>query len=159
METETLSVTICYESSKKLSNKKFNTWIAKEALSHDFADGKGLIKLKKTVERITDKNGFRNSETLTSIVLPDSLTEIGERAFTLCKKLSSVIIPNSVTEICRFTFNGCSSLVSVVIPDSVKKIGDFAFYGCDNLSEETKERIRSIQKSSKSKAEQQYFVE
>ena len=36
--------------------------ITKEAFSHDFADGKGVIKLKKPVEKITDKNGFREAK-------------------------------------------------------------------------------------------------
>ena len=102
---------------------------------------------------------FHGQTSLTSIVIPNSVKRIGSSAFGECSGLVSLVIPESVTEINESAFSGCSSLVSVVIPDSVKKIGDFAFYGCDNLSEETKERIRSIQESSKSKAEQQYFIE
>ena len=71
---------------------------------------------------------------ITSVVIPDSVTEIGEGAFSDCTSLESVEIPSSVTEIGVHAFSGCTSLSSVVIPDGVKKIGDYAFKDC-NISE------------------------
>lgn len=44
-------------------------------------------------------------------------------------------IPDSVTSIGNYAFSGCSSLTSVTIPDSVTSIGNYAFYGCNSLSE------------------------
>ncbi len=61
-------------------------------------------------------------------VIPDSVTEIGERAFRGCSGLSSVTIPDSVTEIGSSAFIG-SGLTSVTIPDSVTSIGEWAFSG------------------------------
>ena len=71
---------------------------------------------------------------LTSVVLPDSVTMIDRDAFSGCSGLTSVVIPDSVTEIRGGTFAGCSGLTSVVIPDSVTKIGENAFYGCIGLT-------------------------
>ena len=66
--------------------------------------------------------------------IPDSVTSIGDYAFSGCSGLTSVVIPDSVTSISLFAFHGCSSLTSVVIPDSVTSIGERAFSGCSGLT-------------------------
>ena len=71
---------------------------------------------------------------ITSVVLPDSVQEIGDFSFKGCTGLKSVVIPNSVQKIGRHAFENCKSLASVKIPDSVQKIGDYAFYGCSSLT-------------------------
>ncbi|MCQ2198831.1 MAG: leucine-rich repeat domain-containing protein, partial [Paludibacteraceae bacterium] len=71
---------------------------------------------------------------LTSIVIPESVTKIGNGAFSGCTSLTSVEIPNSVTEIGAEAFSGCTSLTSIVIPESVTKIGNGAFSGCTSLT-------------------------
>ena len=72
---------------------------------------------------------------LVSIVIPNSVTEIGYGAFAFCTMLTSIEIPNSVTEIGEGAFGCCTSLTSVVIPDSVTKIGEGAFVCCYKLVE------------------------
>ena len=67
-------------------------------------------------------------------VIPDSVTEIGEEAFSKCEKLTNVNIPNSVTKIGKYAFRGCTALTSVNIPESVTKIGNEAFSGCTALT-------------------------
>ena len=44
--------------------------------------------------------------------------------------LTSIDIPNSVTEIGDGAFQDCYSLATIDIPNSVTKIGNSAFYGC-----------------------------
>ena len=73
---------------------------------------------------------FSRCESLTEIVLPDSVTSIGEHAFSRCRSLTEVVIPDSVTSIGYGAFSFCESLRSVVIPDSVTSIGDWAFSYC-----------------------------
>jgi hypothetical protein len=77
------------------------------------------------------------NEFITGIILPKSLTAIGENAFYRCSGLSSVTIPAGVTSIGGSAFSGCSSLSSVTIPASVTSIGGGAFSGCDSLNSVT----------------------
>ena len=68
-----------------------------------------------------------------TIVIPNSVTSIGNRAFWGCDSLQSIVIPDSVTSIGNGAFHGCESLQSIVIPDSVTSIGDWAFSFCHSL--------------------------
>lgn len=76
---------------------------------------------------------FCGSSDLTAIVIPDSVTSIGNEAFRLCG-LTSIVIPNGVTHIADQAFGGCTSLTSVTIPDSVTSINMHAFSWCISLS-------------------------
>ncbi len=80
---------------------------------------------------------FAYCKNLAEIVLPDSVTSIGGRAFEGCSRLTSVTIPGSVTSIGDWAFVGCSRLTSVTIPDSVTSIGYNAFNGCTGLTSVT----------------------
>ena len=71
------------------------------------------------------------------VTIPDSVTSIGNYAFSGCSSLTSVTIPDSVTSIGDYAFQSCSSLTSVTIPDSVTSIGDSAFYWCSSLTSVT----------------------
>ena len=59
---------------------------------------------------------------------------IGSYAFYDCDSLTSVVIGDSVTSIVNDAFRGCSSLTSVVIGDSVTSIGEYAFSYCSSLT-------------------------
>ena len=80
---------------------------------------------------------YESSPSLQSIIIPDSVTSIGDSAFEYCRSLHSVTIPDSVTNIGDSVFEDCSSLQSVNIPDSVTSIGDHAFYFCYSLQSVT----------------------
>ena len=77
---------------------------------------------------------FSGCSSLTSIIIPDSVTSIGDQAFYGCTGLTSIIIPDSVTSIGIDAFMDCSSLTSVTIPDSVTSIGIDAFSNCSSLT-------------------------
>ena len=77
---------------------------------------------------------FSGCSSLTSATIPNSVTSIGRDAFYYCNSLTSVIIPDSVTSIGNEAFYRCGSLTSVTISDSVTSIGDFAFSGCSSLT-------------------------
>ena len=78
-------------------------------------------------------NLYLNGELITNLVIPNSVTSIGNYAFYGCSGLTSVEIPNSVTSIGEGAFEHCTGLKSVVIPNSVTSIGGSAFYDCTGL--------------------------
>lgn len=64
---------------------------------------------------------------LTRIVLPDTLTSIGARAFYGCRNLTgSLVIPEGVTDIQMGAFNGCRSLTgNLSLPTTLRYIGNY----------------------------------
>ncbi len=78
---------------------------------------------------------FYGSVSLTEVVLPASLTELGERAFYNCKLLHTVTFSeNSVLEkISDSAFYGCENLRQIKIPNSVTTIERKAFYKCTSV--------------------------
>ena len=67
-------------------------------------------------------------------IIPNSVTNIGDRAFGHCESLTSINIPNSVTNIGKVAFYGCKSLINVNIPNSVTNIGSWTFCSCESLT-------------------------
>ncbi len=79
-------------------------------------------------------SAFYNCDSLTSIVIPNSVEAIGYGAFSSCDRLTSITIGNSVTNIGYEAFSHCYNLTSIVIPNSVEAIGEFAFSDCYSLT-------------------------
>ncbi len=71
---------------------------------------------------------------ITSVIIPNSVTTIGNYAFAYCTSLTSVTLPNSITTTGDYTFYYCISLNSVSIGTGVTIIGEQAFYNCINLN-------------------------
>ena len=76
-----------------------------------------------------------NSVPITSVIIPDSVTTIGDMAFFDCSLLTTVTLSNSVKTIGSAAFYGCSALTNINIPSSVQTIGDGAFCACKSLKE------------------------
>lgn len=79
-------------------------------------------------------NLYLNGELVTDLVIPDSITSIGDHAFSGCSSITSITIPNSITFIGNDAFRNCNSLTSINIPDSVISIGMQAFLNCKSLT-------------------------
>ncbi len=100
-----------------------------------YSDGREEV-LKHGITKIKD-GAYSEDEDIVSVVLPDSVVTIGDRAFFCCQNLVSVTMRNGVKTIMEGAFAVCSSLKTVKIPDSVKTMGEGVFYGCEELSSVT----------------------
>ena len=97
----------------------------------------GLYNLMDYDISNSSKTLYLNNELITSLTIPDSVTSIGNCAFSGCIGLTSITIPDSVTSIGVGAFEDCTGLTSIIIPNSVTSIGDHAFEGCLDLSSVT----------------------
>lgn len=89
------------------------------------------------VSKIGDRVFCNYKYVLTSVQIPDTVTEIGSNAFYNCTSLKSVTIqdnkPSCVKKIGRQAFMFCSVLSDIPILDSVTEIGSEAFHQCEKL--------------------------
>ena len=93
----------------------------------------GVYSIKKGVKVIADDAFSHCFYSLKSIIIPDSVTSIGDGAFSECNSLKSINIPDTVTRIGRSAFEDCYSLTSINIPPSLTTIEDGTFLGCHSL--------------------------
>lgn len=94
------------------------------------------------------------SSNLEEIVLPDTLTKIGDNVFSDCASLKAVVLPDGITHIGSGVFYNCTSLASVTLPSGLEVLGvsnneandcKGLFYDCTSLKELTlSENIKQI---------------
>lgn len=84
-----------------------------------------------SIEKISEKQ-FYETNSLKSIILPNTITEIGDSAFS-CSSIESITLPNAITKIPLEMFSECKQLKSITLPDNVEIIEDYAFEYCSSL--------------------------
>ncbi|EXM39679.1 cell surface protein [Ruminococcus albus SY3] len=84
-------------------------------------------------EHAFDNDLYDNNSNITSVTIPEGVTNIGFRAFFECKSLVEVSIPDGVVTIGGQAFHTCEKLREVIIPDSVETLGGGAFGFCKAL--------------------------
>ena len=92
-----------------------------------------VLKIAEGVTKIADNAFASNGGAYAKIILPSTLIEIGDNAFSGCEHLIEMEIPEGVTSIGNSAFEGCRNLINLNIPESVTNIGKSAFSGCENL--------------------------
>lgn len=127
-------------------DEKGTLTIKGEGLMEDYPDGGenpswGIYFKKISSVVIQDgvtsigESAFCECTNLTSVTLPQSMTSIGDCAFWECTNLTSPItIPEGVTSIGYLTFSGCTSLPSITLPASLTSIEVWAFAACESLT-------------------------
>lgn len=83
--------------------------------------------------RAIGRAAFEDCTQLTSVTIPEGVTNIGWYAFLRCSSLGNITIPEGVTSFEFASFEHCSSLTNIMIPESVTCIHNDAFRGCSSL--------------------------
>ena len=83
--------------------------------------------------RLIADNAFHLCFSLTSVDIPNSVTNIGGYAFSNCSNLMSVTLGNGIMSIGASAFEYCSSLTYVDIPSGVENLGERIFFNCYGL--------------------------
>lgn len=86
----------------------------------------------KPVTRI-GRYAFYLNDSVEKVTLPDTVTVIGEGAFSRCAALNYIVFSNAITTIGEKAFYNCDRLVSVTLPDKLTEIGAHAFSGSSGL--------------------------
>jgi hypothetical protein len=77
---------------------------------------------------------FSSSNTrLTSVIIAENVTSIGDNAFSGCAGLTGITIAENVTSIGDNAFSRCTGLTGITIPENVTSIGEDTFSGCTGL--------------------------
>ncbi len=76
---------------------------------------------------------FDNCSELRSITIAKSVTSIGDKAFTSCVGLTDITLPKEMRIIGEHAFDLCTALKSIRIPEGVTTIGRYAFDNCEGL--------------------------
>ncbi len=77
---------------------------------------------------------FSENRSLTAMILPDTITHMGEDLFYGCISLVSVQFNNKFKDLPNGFFDSCSKLASVVLPEGLTSIGESAFESCNSIT-------------------------
>ncbi len=105
-----------------------------------YSDGELIISGEGDMndyDYVHERSPFFNNHDITSLIVKNGVTSIGEYAFRDCSSLTEITIPEGVTSIGSSAFGGCSSLAEITIPEGVTSIGRYAFSDCSSLTEIT----------------------
>lgn len=72
---------------------------------------------------------FQNHQTIQYVVLPNSLTSLGERIFDQCTNLAAVVLPENLTSVGSLAFYYCQNFELYDFPETFEEIGSYAFAG------------------------------
>lgn len=95
-------------------------------VTKDFVDGVGAYYYSATLLKVPNSL-FYNRDTLKTVSVPRTVTEIGSNAFYDCDNLVSYDIPDTLTSIGEYAFYSCNKLTSFIAPSSLQTIGNYAF--------------------------------
>ena len=128
-----LTVNVCGSSTWNVGDSEMSWELDPEGeLTISSADGEGTVDFEGNSAPWA---AYKSS--IKKVVIDDSVTAIGENAFSGCTSLEQVVIGKNVKTIAAGTFEGCRSLRDVTFEDkeSIETIGAGAFRHCDNLVE------------------------
>ena len=123
-----------YIDNKLVTNANFSKATKINLSSFEYCNSLTSIMISDSVTSI-ETWAFYGCENLKSVVIGNSITSIGERAFQYCTSLINITIGNSIVDLSGYMFYGCDSLTRVTLGNGIMSIGYETFYNCKNLKE------------------------
>ena len=80
---------------------------------------------------------FAYNNKIKSIILPETITTICDKAFFECENLADIFIPDSVVSIGKEAYAYCKKLKNIILPQCLSSIASDSFAGCENMEEIT----------------------
>lgn len=113
-----------------------NTYNVVELLNNCFAECKSLsnVVIPSSVTKIGEKC-FQGCSSIVSIEIPNSISYLPVNCFASCYRLVDIQIPTSVGEIKSGCFINCTSLSSINLPNGLRSLGGYCFDRCSELTE------------------------
>lgn len=93
-----------------------------------------IIRISGNIHTLNQNCFKQELEGLKKIIIPTTVTSIGEYAFFQCRQLTTIDIPESVKTIGDFCFGNCYKLADIKFPDNLTSIPDNCVYGCSGLT-------------------------
>lgn len=109
------------------------------SLEHNINASDSNSKIKHNINSVSKDFIIENGAIIkytgkeTSVIIPNNVFEIAERAFENNKQITKVVMPISVRIIGDSAFKGCLNLITLDMSDAIKIIGEHAFAGCSSL--------------------------
>ena len=94
-----------------------------------------LNSSEKTAEVTNSPTYYSGEIVIPQTIIVDNITydvtAIKDRSFRDCNSLTSIVIPNSIVSVGEYCFTRCKALKTIIIPSSLTSIGHSVFYMCD----------------------------
>lgn len=118
-----------------LGEYSFSGYLSAAQSNEPYQFGRNIhsVTIPQSVTSIGDY-AFSRCEKMDSLTINDATTSIGSWAFDECYKLTTLSLGKNITTIGDYAFLDCHTLDNVTIPDSVTSIGKSAFYRCYALT-------------------------
>lgn len=84
-------------------------------------------------EIVTYIESMKKNQTVTNLVIPNTVTNINAYAFSGCTALETIVFDNGLIELPFYAFDQCTALKSVTLATPLSEIGMYAFMGCTDL--------------------------
>ena len=102
----------------------------------------GALEIPATVEHdgttytvtALSRGAFYGCAALTSVTIPEGITDILPSTFNECTALETVALPSTLLTIQNYAFNKCSALTTINLPEGLVSIGNFSFQRCTSLT-------------------------
>ena len=95
-------------------------------------DETGTLVIPDSVTKIGE-GAFANLDGLKTIIIPGTVKEISANAFAYNSTLETVIMQEGVEKIDGWAFANCTSLKNVSMPNSLKEVGEMCYFVCTSL--------------------------